>query len=386
MINFGYEYVWHCHILGHEENDMMRAMILGVAPAAPSNLAVIKQLTTPPSPLSRAVKLQWTDNSNNETGFTVQRSADNAVSWPVSFNVTAPNPAGKGGTVTFYDTTVQRNRPYWYRVMANNVVGDTQPYAAPAVGYPWVSYDSALVTRAGFDPLVPDVVSNNVNGLGTTFSFDAEPLFIFANGFENGTAGWAGVTGDVQVIPQAAMGPNAAVNGMAANLSSNPAYVTDASLNNETSYFANFYFNPNTSDSGSNPVDIFVAKDQTDQPAFGIQYRLDYREMEPEYEIRGWVMHGSTKAFTAWTEISNDPHYLEVTWQSGVQGGFSLFLDDYLIGTATGNSGTQTLTKVLLGPSGGLSDNSTGTMFFDDFSSVRVNAVTFNLFVPILTK
>ncbi|MEI9476036.1 MAG: hypothetical protein WCO26_05635, partial [Deltaproteobacteria bacterium] len=32
VINFGWEYVWHCHILGHEENDMMRAMVLAVAP------------------------------------------------------------------------------------------------------------------------------------------------------------------------------------------------------------------------------------------------------------------------------------------------------------------------------------------------------------------
>ncbi len=28
MTNFGHEYVWHCHILGHEENDMMRPVVL----------------------------------------------------------------------------------------------------------------------------------------------------------------------------------------------------------------------------------------------------------------------------------------------------------------------------------------------------------------------
>ena len=38
-VNFGWEYVWHCHILGHEENDMMRPIIFQVPPAAPSNLA-----------------------------------------------------------------------------------------------------------------------------------------------------------------------------------------------------------------------------------------------------------------------------------------------------------------------------------------------------------
>ena len=33
LVNFGWEYVWHCHILGHEENDMMRPMILAIAPS-----------------------------------------------------------------------------------------------------------------------------------------------------------------------------------------------------------------------------------------------------------------------------------------------------------------------------------------------------------------
>ena len=27
MFNFGWEYVWHCHLLGHEENDMMRPLV-----------------------------------------------------------------------------------------------------------------------------------------------------------------------------------------------------------------------------------------------------------------------------------------------------------------------------------------------------------------------
>jgi hypothetical protein len=31
---------------------------------------------------------------------------------------------------------------YYYKVIANNVVGDTIVYAAPAVGYPQVSADS----------------------------------------------------------------------------------------------------------------------------------------------------------------------------------------------------------------------------------------------------
>ncbi|MEI7832518.1 MAG: fibronectin type III domain-containing protein [bacterium] len=35
LVNFGQEYVWHCHLLGHEEMDMMRPTIFQVKPGAP---------------------------------------------------------------------------------------------------------------------------------------------------------------------------------------------------------------------------------------------------------------------------------------------------------------------------------------------------------------
>src|SRR3990172_5474154 len=34
--NFGWEYVWHCHILSHEENDMMRAVVFAATPEEPT--------------------------------------------------------------------------------------------------------------------------------------------------------------------------------------------------------------------------------------------------------------------------------------------------------------------------------------------------------------
>ena len=30
VVNFGWEYVWHCHILSHEEMDMMRPVSVAV--------------------------------------------------------------------------------------------------------------------------------------------------------------------------------------------------------------------------------------------------------------------------------------------------------------------------------------------------------------------
>ncbi len=72
LVNFGWEYVWHCHLLGHEENDMMRPMIIAVPPEAPSNL-VAAGLSGP-----FRIRLTWDDNSLNATGFTIQRATDPA--------------------------------------------------------------------------------------------------------------------------------------------------------------------------------------------------------------------------------------------------------------------------------------------------------------------
>ncbi len=39
MTNFGWEYVWHCHILSHEEMDMMRPQMVAEPPPAVTDLA-----------------------------------------------------------------------------------------------------------------------------------------------------------------------------------------------------------------------------------------------------------------------------------------------------------------------------------------------------------
>ena len=39
MTNFGWEYVWHCHILSHEEMDMMRPQMVAEPPPPLTDLA-----------------------------------------------------------------------------------------------------------------------------------------------------------------------------------------------------------------------------------------------------------------------------------------------------------------------------------------------------------
>ena len=130
-VNFGWEYVWHCHVLGHEEMDLMHAMGFAVAPEAPSNLVAVSI----PSPLS--ANLTWDDNSLGETGFTIQRATDNLfTNGLTSFTVLA-------NINTYTDPTILVSTPYFYRVFANNVIGD-----ADTPGFPTKQVDSAFSNTA----------------------------------------------------------------------------------------------------------------------------------------------------------------------------------------------------------------------------------------------
>jgi len=117
--DFDWQYVWHCHILGHEENDMMRPLILRTKPFAPTNA-----VATADSPTS--VNLTWRDASRNETKFIVERATNAAFTQNLSKFTTGPhngtfvNPGGIGGTATYTDTTVTSGVTYYYRVSARN--------------------------------------------------------------------------------------------------------------------------------------------------------------------------------------------------------------------------------------------------------------------------
>jgi FtsP/CotA-like multicopper oxidase with cupredoxin domain len=113
-INFGWEYVWHCHLLGHEENDMMRPMCIAVTPDAPTSLAGTQVN-------SNRAHFTWTNNAGNATGFTLQRASNAGFS---SNLVTTPV-----GLVTSYTDQSYRSTgvPYYYRVFATGgPVGSTQ--------------------------------------------------------------------------------------------------------------------------------------------------------------------------------------------------------------------------------------------------------------------
>ncbi len=121
ITNFGWEYVWHCHLLGHEENDMMRPLVMqytATIPPAPTGLTA--------SLSGSQVSLAWTDptppatsmgNAGNEIGFRIERSTGSqafAVIGTVGANVT-----------TYVDTTVVPSSKFTYRIIGYNAAGNS---------------------------------------------------------------------------------------------------------------------------------------------------------------------------------------------------------------------------------------------------------------------
>jgi hypothetical protein len=121
QVNYGWEYLWHCHILGHEENDMMRTIAVAQPPEAPINLTA----TTTGTGNNQRVRLDWKDNSVISNWVTIQRSTTSAFTAGTitEINVVEPECAVQAGCARTYTDNPTANTSVYYRVMANNTVG-----------------------------------------------------------------------------------------------------------------------------------------------------------------------------------------------------------------------------------------------------------------------
>lgn len=167
-VNFGWEYVWHCHILSHEEMDMMRAQVVGVAPVAPSNLTA----TRVGNGNNRRVDLSWTDNSLNDTAVKIQRATAATGPWADLVQVASNGAGPTTGVRTYTDPIGNTNQVFFYRVQAVNVVGSTWDYSNPNLneippggGFPTKSLASAFSNTATFGTVVsPPAAPSNLAG------------------------------------------------------------------------------------------------------------------------------------------------------------------------------------------------------------------------------
>ena len=141
IVNYGWEYVWHCHILSHEEMDMMHALTFGVAPRAPSNLSVTQAGST--------VTLKWDDNSVSETGYTIFRTQNGVTtSIPIASTTEKTTTAGTGTQITYQDPGLSTTLAYTYQVMATNDIGDPVAYDPAGGNFPTATMESTLSNAA----------------------------------------------------------------------------------------------------------------------------------------------------------------------------------------------------------------------------------------------
>ena len=125
LYDFGWEYVWHCHILSHEEMDMMRPIVLNVInniPKAPTQTtaatsgAIVIVTWIDPTPAATSL-----GNIQNEIGFRIERCDGN------NCNNFTPIVTTLANATSFTDTPVIKgaNPTFNYKIIAYNAAGDS---------------------------------------------------------------------------------------------------------------------------------------------------------------------------------------------------------------------------------------------------------------------
>lgn len=236
VMNFGWEYTWHCHILGHEENDFMRALVFNIheaPPVAPSGLKINTATgvmpTFVPGQGYAGVPLAWTDNSATEYQQILQR-ADGATS--TTFTTIATLPANQ---TSYIDTKVDGPLTYRYQITAVGAAGQavspifnvTTPSIPPAPPSGLVaSQVGAGVQLSWVDNSTTEtnfVIQQSVNGGAFT------PVATMNSATKIAVGGVISYT-----IPAATAGSvvyRVASNNLAGNANYNSAFATSAPVN-----------------------------------------------------------------------------------------------------------------------------------------------------------
>ena len=160
----------------------------------------------------------------------------------------------------------------------------------------------------------------------------AKPDALFSDGFESGNfSAWSSYAtdgGDLSVSGGAAL---VGSYGMQAVLDDNNAiYVTDWSPWDETRYRARFYFDPNSISMASGNAHYLLYTANRD---YALSIRVEFRFYSGAYQVRAEVGNDSNGwSSSAWTTISDAPHYFELDWRASTapganNGGMTWWID-----------------------------------------------------------
>lgn len=146
--------------------------IPGAAPAAPAILGAT-------ATAFNKVDLQWTDNSNNETGFELYRSQTYNGTYSVIAKANA-------NTTTITDNTVAPNTRYYYKIRSVGQFGES----ALVTGYPYLAVYP-------FDNAVSDISVNGNNGTANALSYsNTDKIEGSHAAVFNGTSTYVGIGGN----------------------------------------------------------------------------------------------------------------------------------------------------------------------------------------------
>jgi hypothetical protein len=128
-------------------SNIANATTWQIAPAAPTNLTATAGAT------SSVISLSWTDNANNESFFTIERSTQSTSSYVTIATTTA-------NAKSFYNSGLAMNSTYYYRVRAGN-----------SAGYSNYSNIAAATTYNGIPLIAPSNLTATYIGSSTVRLF-----------------------------------------------------------------------------------------------------------------------------------------------------------------------------------------------------------------------
>lgn len=213
----------------------------------------------------------------------------------------------------------------------------------------------------------------------TAYSEPVPPLF--ADGFESGdTSAWSSETdthGDLNITAPAAL---VGSYGAAITIDdATPAYVTDTTPNNVTTYRCRFYIDPNSlTMAENNEFRICDAKTSGGTDAFLCKLQWLYPG-----NFKVFVYFNADSGGTSYQSpaLTDAPHYIEIEWKAATAAGanngiIGFYVDGVQVNRATNvDNDTKNITTVNFGAISEIDAGTSGTFYLDAFYSNSTGAV-----------
>ena len=219
------------------------------------------------------INLSWTDNSANENGFSIERSANQIDNW-IKIGFTPAD------TTTYADTGLNLNTTYYYRVSAYNVVGDSgysNTAGATTFDLPPAAPSNLSAAAAGSDRIDLAWTDNSGNEAG--FAIQRSP---------NGSDSWQEI----------------------ANVADNTTTYTDAGLPPGTTFYyrVSAYNQSGTSDfsptASAQTAEVVPESPSNLSAVAASSTQIDLSWQDNSGNETGFTVERSQNGYEPWTEIA----------------------------------------------------------------------------------